>query len=83
MKPNGGKQRKVLSISSSQYQGYGPLESMQLDPKILTVFVVIGLKGIWMCKGKDMDVLVMDVEGADGRERGEDQVSSYSKFTSV
>ncbi|POW08582.1 hypothetical protein PSHT_09496 [Puccinia striiformis] len=30
-------------------------------------------KGIWMCKGKDMDVLVMDVEGADGRERGEDQ----------
>lgn len=27
-----------------------------------------------MCKGKEMDVLVMDVEGADGRERGEDQV---------
>ncbi|MBW0477881.1 hypothetical protein O181_017596 [Austropuccinia psidii MF-1] len=30
-------------------------------------------KGIWMCKGKGMDVLVMDVEGADGRERGENQ----------
>ncbi|KZT40769.1 root hair defective 3 GTP-binding protein [Sistotremastrum suecicum HHB10207 ss-3] len=30
-------------------------------------------KGIWMCKGSDMNVLVMDVEGADGRERGEDQ----------
>ncbi|KAH9824355.1 RHD3/Sey1 [Melampsora americana] len=30
-------------------------------------------KGIWMCKGKEMDVLVMDVEGADGRERGENQ----------
>ena len=27
-----------------------------------------------MCKGKDMNVLVMDVEGTDGRERGEDQV---------
>ncbi|KNZ61198.1 uncharacterized protein VP01_1437g2 [Puccinia sorghi] len=38
-------------------------------------------KGIWMCKGKDMDVLVMDVEGADGRERGEDQVSKESTFT--
>ena len=27
-----------------------------------------------MCRGKDMSVLVMDVEGTDGRERGEDQV---------
>lgn len=43
-------------------------------------------KGIWMSKGKDMPVLVMDVEGTDGRERGEDQVSPikiplYSQFT--
>ncbi|GAA5899382.1 hypothetical protein JCM6882_009104 [Rhodosporidiobolus microsporus] len=30
-------------------------------------------KGIWMSKGEDMPVLVMDVEGTDGRERGEDQ----------
>lgn len=30
-------------------------------------------KGIWMCRGKDMGVMVMDVEGTDGRERGEDQ----------
>lgn len=30
-------------------------------------------KGIWMCRGVDMNVLVMDVEGTDGRERGEDQ----------
>lgn len=27
-----------------------------------------------MCKGKGMNVMVMDVEGTDGRERGEDQV---------
>lgn len=33
-------------------------------------------KGIWMSKGQDMPVLVMDVEGTDGRERGEDQVSA-------
>jgi hypothetical protein len=31
--------------------------------------------GIWMSKGVDMDVLVMDVEGTDGRERGENQAS--------
>ncbi|TFY75052.1 hypothetical protein EWM64_g8959 [Hericium alpestre] len=30
-------------------------------------------KGIWMCRGQDMNVMVMDVEGTDGRERGEDQ----------
>lgn len=29
---------------------------------------------IWMCRDKDMNVIVMDVEGTDGRERGEDQV---------
>lgn len=29
-----------------------------------------------MCKGKEMDVMVMDVEGTDGRERGEDQAST-------
>lgn len=27
-----------------------------------------------MCSGKNMNVMVMDVEGTDGRERGEDQV---------
>jgi hypothetical protein len=27
-----------------------------------------------MCRGKKMNVMVMDVEGTDGRERGEDQV---------
>ncbi|KAI0645779.1 root hair defective 3 GTP-binding protein [Trametes meyenii] len=30
-------------------------------------------KGIWMCKAKGANLLVMDVEGTDGRERGEDQ----------
>ena len=30
--------------------------------------------GIWMCKAKNANLLVMDVEGTDGRERGEDQV---------
>lgn len=30
-------------------------------------------KGIWMSRGRGMHVLVMDVEGTDGRERGEDQ----------
>jgi hypothetical protein len=31
-----------------------------------------------MCRGKDMDVMVMDVEGTDGRERGDDQVRHFS-----
>ncbi len=30
-----------------------------------------------------MDVMVMDVEGTDGRERGEDQVRIYSHLLSV
>jgi len=31
-------------------------------------------KGIWISQGKGMKVLIMDVEGTDGREHGEDQV---------
>lgn len=30
-------------------------------------------KGIWMCPSAYSSALVMDVEGTDGRERGEDQ----------
>ncbi|KAH9971141.1 RHD3/Sey1 [Lactifluus volemus] len=30
-------------------------------------------KGIWMCRDRDKNILVMDVEGTDGRERGEDK----------
>lgn len=30
-------------------------------------------KGIWMCRGTAINLMVMDVEGTDGRERGEDQ----------
>jgi len=39
--------------------------------------------GIWMCRGKDMNVMVMDVEGTDGRERGEDQVSTLSIMLAI
>ena len=30
-------------------------------------------KGIWVARAKNAKLLVMDVEGTDGRERGEDQ----------
>lgn len=32
-----------------------------------------------MCRGKGMNVMVMDVEGTDGRERGEDQVRALQR----
>ena len=31
--------------------------------------------GIWLSKCDDLNLLVLDVEGTDGRERGEDQVN--------
>lgn len=36
-----------------------------------------------MCKAKEQPLLVMDVEGTDGRERGEDQVRRGSSPTSA
>jgi len=37
-------------------------------------------KGIWMSKDPNREILIMDVEGTDGRERGEDQVKKL-KFS--
>jgi hypothetical protein len=31
-----------------------------------------------MCKAQQMNLMVMDVEGTDGRERGEDQVRMFT-----
>lgn len=37
--------------------------------------------GIWISKAYDGDLLVMDVEGCDGRERGDDKVRYCFKTT--
>ena len=42
-----------------------------------------GMLGIWMCRGKDTNVMVMDVEGTDGRERGEDQARVVAYCLSI
>ncbi|KAF5322613.1 hypothetical protein D9619_001456 [Psilocybe cf. subviscida] len=66
----------IVSVFGSQSTG----KSTLLNRLFGTTFDVMDetrrqqtTKGIWMCKGKDMSVMVMDVEGTDGRERGEDQ----------
>ncbi|KAH9971140.1 root hair defective 3 GTP-binding protein-domain-containing protein [Lactifluus volemus] len=35
--------------------------------------ITLSFPGIWMCRDRDKNILVMDVEGTDGRERGEDK----------
>ncbi|KAF9478797.1 protein SEY1 [Pholiota conissans] len=66
----------IVSVFGSQSTG----KSTLLNRLFGTTFDVMDetrrqqtTKGIWMCCGKDMSVMVMDVEGTDGRERGEDQ----------
>lgn len=46
-----------------------------MEPHTWSLTACSVIIGIWMCRGKSMNVMVMDVEGTDGRERGEDQVS--------
>ncbi|KAJ8516604.1 hypothetical protein ONZ45_g6107 [Pleurotus djamor] len=66
----------IVSVFGSQSTG----KSTLLNGLFGTTFDVMDetrrqqtTKGIWMCRGKGMNVMVMDVEGTDGRERGEDQ----------
>ncbi|GBE80625.1 Protein SEY1 [Sparassis crispa] len=73
---NAGFDYDIVSVFGSQSTG----KSTLLNRLFGTNFDVMDesrrqqtTKGIWMCKAKGMNVMVMDVEGTDGRERGEDQ----------
>jgi hypothetical protein len=66
----------IVSVFGSQSTG----KSTLLNRLFGTTFDVMDetqrqqtTKGIWMCRAKNSNILVMDVEGTDGRERGEDQ----------
>ncbi|KAF8228882.1 root hair defective 3 GTP-binding protein [Tricholoma matsutake] len=71
-----GFEYNIVAVFGSQSTG----KSTLLNRLFGTTFDVMDearrqqtTKGIWMCRGKDMNIMVMDVEGTDGRERGEDQ----------
>ncbi|KAJ3033374.1 Dynamin-like GTPase that mediates homotypic ER fusion [Rhizophlyctis rosea] len=66
----------VVAVFGSQSTG----KSTLLNRLFGTTFDVMNevqrqqtTKGIWACKANDANLLVMDVEGTDGRERGENQ----------
>ncbi|KAG0165182.1 Dynamin-like GTPase that mediates homotypic ER fusion [Apophysomyces sp. BC1034] len=71
-----GFKYNVVAVFGSQSTG----KSTLLNQLFGTSFDVMNenqrsqtTKGIWISRGRGMHVLVMDVEGTDGRERGEDQ----------
>ncbi|KAI8374856.1 RHD3/Sey1 [Blakeslea trispora] len=71
-----GLDYNVVAVFGSQSTG----KSTLLNRLFGTSFVEMNehhrrqtTKGIWLSRAQDMRVLVMDVEGTDGRERGEDQ----------
>ncbi|KAK9765237.1 Dynamin-like GTPase that mediates homotypic ER fusion [Basidiobolus ranarum] len=73
---NSGFDYNVVAVFGSQSTG----KSTLLNSVFGTSFNVMDekrraqtTKGIWISRGQGMKVLVMDVEGTDGRERGEDQ----------
>ncbi|KDQ21608.1 hypothetical protein BOTBODRAFT_208395 [Botryobasidium botryosum FD-172 SS1] len=73
---NAGFGYDVVAVFGSQSTG----KSTLLNRLFGTTFDVMDesnrqqtTKGIWMCRAQNMNVMVMDVEGTDGRERGEDQ----------
>ncbi|EMD37674.1 hypothetical protein CERSUDRAFT_114317 [Gelatoporia subvermispora B] len=73
---NAGFDYDIVSVFGSQSTG----KSTLLNRLFGTNFDVMDetqrqqtTKGIWVCRAKGMNVMVMDVEGTDGRERGEDQ----------
>lgn len=45
-------------------------------PKVLTCCFPVLTLGIWLSHAQDSDILIMDVEGTDSRERGDEQVQT-------
>ena len=43
-------------------------------PRVFNLKVLALITGIWLSKARGSDVLIMDVEGTDSRERGDEQV---------
>ena len=43
-------------------------------PRVFYPEVVRLITGIWLSKARGSDILIMDVEGTDSRERGDEQV---------
>ncbi len=76
---NVGFQYNVVAVFGSQSTGKSTLLNKLFDTQFATMDTMSRqqtTKGIWLAVAKDSQILVMDVEGTDGRERGDDQVQS-------
>lgn len=66
----------VVAVFGSQSTGKSTLLNKLFGTRFATMDTISRqqtTKGIWISRAKDTDILVMDVEGTDGRERGDDQ----------
>ncbi|CCG82749.1 Protein sey1 [Taphrina deformans PYCC 5710] len=66
----------VVSVFGSQSTGKSTLLNKLFGTHFATMDTVSRqqtTKGIWIARAIDSNILVMDVEGTDGRERGDDQ----------
>jgi hypothetical protein len=67
----------VVAVFGSQSTGKSTLLNLLFGTEFDVMNMSAGrsqtTKGIWMSRASETSILVMDVEGTDGRERGEDQ----------
>ncbi|ORY84224.1 protein SEY1 [Protomyces lactucae-debilis] len=66
----------VVAVFGSQSTGKSTVLNASFGTRFATMDTVSRqqtTKGIWLAKAADANILVMDVEGTDGRERGDDQ----------
>jgi hypothetical protein len=67
----------VVAVFGSQSTGKSTLLNLLFGTEFDVMNMSAGrsqtTKGIWMSRASEKSILVMDVEGTDGRERGEDQ----------
>lgn len=71
-----GFKYNVAAVFGSQSTGKSTLLNKLFGTSFATMDTISRqqtTKGIWISRAQESDILVMDVEGTDGRERGDDQ----------
>lgn len=71
-----GFQYNVIAVFGSQSTGKSTLLNKLFGTHFATMDTISRqqtTKGIWLSRAPESNILVMDVEGTDGRERGDDQ----------
>ena len=79
-----GTDYRTVAVIGCQSSGKSTLLNLLFDTTFIVMDEQLGrqqtTKGIWMNRNKEGNIMVLDIEGTDSKERGEQRLVSWSQF---